>query len=142
MHSTGAAYINTTISISEAILITGGWYAGQGAELFTPLDNRICELPPLPDERYYHVQSGDMMCGGEDTRRTCIRWSGEQGDWVTLPVSLTQERVESSVWSVSQDQSMVIMGGGYSEAARETSETVSSDGVSTRPSFNMKYRTA
>ena len=80
-----------------------------------------------------------MMCGGEYTRRTCIRWSAEQGAWVTLPVTLTQERWGSSVWSVSQDQSLVIMGG-YNAAAEKTSETVSSDGVSTRPSFNMKYK--
>ena len=141
LHSTGAAYINKTISISAAILITGGWGADQSAELFTPLDNRTCELPPLPDRRADHVQSGDMMCGGQLTLRTCIRWSVEQGAWVTLPVSLTQERVDSSAWSVSQDQSLVIMGGGYDEAARDTSETVSGDGVSTRPSFKLKYKT-
>ena len=105
-----------------------------------PWSNRTCELPSLPDERVAHVQSGNMMCGGGDTRRTCIRWSAEQGAWVTLPVRLTQERVESSAWSVSQDQSLVIMGG-HSDAAKITSETVSSDGVSTRPSFDMKYPT-
>ena len=82
------------------------------------------------------------MCGGSwSRRRGCTRWNAEQGDWVTLPVNLTQERPFSSVWSVSQDQSLVIMGGGYDEAARDTSETVSGDGVSTRLSFKMIYPT-
>ena len=58
--------------------------------------------------------------------------------WVTLPLTLTEERDASSVWRVSQDNSMVIMGGG-GDAAQETSETVSSDGVSTRSTFKMKY---
>ena len=136
------AWCCITISISAAILITGGWFTKESAELFTPLDNMTCELPPLPDRRYRHVQSGNMMCGGgyTGTERSCIRWSTEQGAWVTLPVNLGQEREYSSVWRVSQDQSLVIMGS-YSGAARKTSETVSSDGVSTRPSFNMKYTT-
>ena len=83
------------------------------------------------------------MCGGSwRRRRGCTRWSAEQGAWVTLPVNLTEERPFSSVWSVSQDQSLVIMGGGFSgDGASMTSETVSGDGVSTRPSFNMKYKT-
>ena len=82
------------------------------------------------------------MCGGyyTGTGRSCVRWSGEQGAWVTLPVNLGQKREYSSAWRVSQDQSLVIMGG-YNNKARKTSETVSSDGVSTRPSFDMKYPT-
>ena len=73
--------------------------------------------------------------------RSCIRWSAEQGAWVTLPVNLGKKREDSSAWSVSQDQGLVIMGGSWSDATRTTSETVSSDGVSTRPSFKMKYKT-
>ena len=133
--------LTKSIFILASILITGGRSGYRlVAELFTPLDNRTCQLPTLPDDRVGHVQSGNMICGGQFTRRSCIKWSGEQGAWVILPVNLTQERLLSSVWSVSQDQSLVIMGS-YSGAARETSETVSSDGVSTRPSFNMKYPT-
>ena len=56
-----------------------------------------------------------------------------------LPLTLTEKRFGSSVWRVSQD-SLVIMGG-WSDAAGETSETVSSDRDSTRITFNMKYPT-
>ena len=66
-----------------------------------------------------------------------MQWSVQQEGWVTLPLTLTEERRGSSAWRVSQD-SLVIMGG-WSDAAEETSETVSSDGDSTRITFNMKY---
>ena len=69
---------------------------------------------------------------------SCLQWSAQQGGWVTLHLNLTEKREASSVWRVSQDNSLVIMGGLGEE---ETSETVSSDGDSTRGSFNMKYPT-
>merc|ERR1711862_113577 len=115
---------------------------GQSAEIFLPWQNSTCELPPLPDERARHVQSGNTLCGGSyysSTRRNCIQWSVQQGGWVTLPLTLTEDRYDSSIWRVSQDNSLVIMGGLY--GAEETSETVSSDRDSTRTSFKMKYKT-
>ena len=132
----------TAKSSSEAILITGGWGALQSAEIFIPWQNTTCELPPLPDARVGHVQSGNMLCGGIYTRRSCIQWNVQQGDWVTLPLNLTEERVVSSIWRVSQDNnnSFIIMGG-VDDAAEETSETVSGDGDIMRSTFNMKYPT-
>ena len=56
-----------------------------------------------------------------------------------LPLNLTEERRGSSIWRVSQDNSLVIMGG--SGDAGRTSETVSSDGDNTRSTFKMKYPT-
>ena len=67
-------------------------------------------------------------------------WSAEQGGWVTLPDVLTEPRGSSSSWTGSRDRSLVILGG-LNDDAGETSETVSSDGVSTGPSFNLKYQT-
>ena len=131
------------ILISEAILITGGDGARQSAELFLPWQNKTCELPSLPDRRKFHVQSGSLFCGGGDysaTKKNCLKWSAQQGGWVMLPLKLTAGRAASRVWSLSQDNSLVIMGGGYG-AALETSETFSSDGDSTSITFNMKYRT-
>merc|ERR1712032_933915 len=94
----------------------------------------------FPDKRYGHVQSGNTLCGGGvSSQRSCLQWSVQQGGWVTLPLTLTEEREGSSVWRVSQDSSLVIMGGLYDAA--ETSETVSSDGDSTRIALNMIYPT-
>ena len=133
--------VSVSPSISEAILITGGSSAYQSAEVFLPWQNSTCELPSLPDERWYHVQSGNTLCGGSyrSTRRSCVQWSVQHGGWVTLPLNLTEKRQDSSVWIVSQDNSLVIMGGAGS--AGRTSETVSSDGDSTERTFKMKYPT-
>ena len=74
------------------------------------------------------------MCGGGDSSRNCLQWRGE---WVTLPVTLTEERYGSSVWGA--EEGLVIMGG-WIDAA-QTSETVSSDGANTVTSFRMKHPT-
>ena len=116
--------------------------AGVAAEVFLPWQNTTCELPSLPDERGGHVQSGNTLCGGYDssTERGCLKWSVQQGGWVTLPLNLIEKRVLSSAWRDSQANSLVIMGGGDG-AADETSETVSSEGDSTRSTFKMRYPT-
>ena len=110
----------------------------QSAEIFIPWQNSTCELPSLPDKRVSHIQAGNMLCGGLWTERSCLQWSVQEGGWVTLPLNLTEARIWSSVWS--QDNSLVIMGG-FDDDAAETIETVSSDGYSTRRTFNMKYPT-
>ena len=131
----------TPPDISEAILITGGLYAEKSAEVFLPWQNTTCELPPLPDKRVNHVQSGNLLCGGWFTpaRRTCLKWSVQQGGWVTLPLNLAEGRWGSSVWRASQDNSLVIMGGNGD--SKKTSETVSSDRDNIGRTFNMKYPT-
>ena len=82
-----------------------------------------------------------MMCGGvyTQTRRSCTRWSPEQGGWVTLATRLKEDRDGSVAWTGSRDRSLVILGSNRNDDAAESSETVSSDGVSTRRTFNIKY---
>ena len=132
--------INFILSVdSVAILITGGRGTEQSAEMFLPWLNTTCELPSLPDKRYDHVQSGNTLCGGfySSTQRSCLQW--RQGGWATLPVTLAEKRWGSSVWGT--EEGLVIMGGSGA-AARQTSETVSSDGANTVTSFKMKRPTA
>ena len=123
-----------------AILITGGYGALQSAEMFLPWSNTTCGLPSIPDERWGHVQSGNTLCGGgkrrSSTRRSCLQW--RQGGWATLPVTLAEERLASSAWGT--EEGLVIMGG-TSDAAQQTSETVSSDGANTVTSFRMERPT-
>ena len=131
------------ISISEAVLITGGYGANgalNSAEVFLPWTNSTCQLPSLPDERDGHVQAGPLLCGGGDssTKRSCLKWSVQIGGWVTLPLTLSEERRRSSIWD--RGDQLVIMGGLWFGEAQETSETVSSDGAVTS-SFGMKYKT-
>ena len=122
--------------ILEAILITGGDNSDRTAELFLPRQGTTCQLPLLPDKRYGHVQSGNTLCGGDFTHRSCLQWRSQQGGWVTLPLTLTVERWASSAWK--QDNSMVIMGGW--NGGKGTTETVSSDGANTRVRRTFKIR--
>ena len=130
------------ICISATILITGGGYGAlQSAEVFLPGSNTTCQLPSLPDKRYDHVQSGPLLCGGgadSSAKRSCLKWNPQTGGWVKLPLTLTEEREYSIAWS--RGDQLVIMGG-HSDAAVESSETVSSDGAVTSRAFRMKYET-
>ena len=131
-------FYNMNISISAVILITGGLGAEQSAEVFLPWRNTSCQLPSLPDRRYGHVQAGPLLCAGwrTSTRRNCLLWSGQEGGWASLPLTLTDERRYSSLWA--RGDQLVIMGG-WNNAAR-TSETLSSDGSVTNSSFMTKYK--
>ena len=129
------------ISISAAILITGGSnIVSRSAEVFLPWSNTTCHLPSLPDGRVDHVQAGPLICGGglSRTNRRCLRWGLEGGGWETLPLRFSEERYSSSVWD--RGDQLVIMGG-YSDAARKSSDSVSIDGTVSRGSFAMKYKT-
>ena len=129
-----------SISISVAILITGGDGASLSAEVFLPWSNTTCQLPSLPDERGGHVQAGPLLCGGSylSTRRSCLKWNKQGGNWTRLPVTLSEARWDSSGWA--RGDQLVIMGG-LSDAAKESSERVSSDGAVSRRSFAMEYKT-
>ena len=130
----------THISIAAAILITGGDRKLRSAEVFLPWSNTLCQLPSLPNQRAGHVQAGPLLCGGFvfSTRRSCLKWSLQTGGWTTLPLRLPEERDDSSAWD--RGDRLVIMGGS-SYAARETSERVSSDGAVTSYLFRIKYKT-
>ena len=54
---------NINILISVAILITGGRGEGtdQSAEMFLPWSNTSCQLPSLPEMRFDHVQSRQLL---------------------------------------------------------------------------------
>ena len=129
-------WVKQTAGIGMAILITGGWMESS-AEVFLPWNNTLCQLPPLPGWRSNHVQSGSMLCAGYGSR-SCLKWSVEQGGWVTLPITLSETRDAPSSWANSDG--LVVMGG-WSDIARVTSDIVSSDGAVTRTSFWMRYET-
>ena len=126
------------LHIPEAVLITGGFGALQSAELFLPWSGSTCSLPSLPDLWILHIQAGGTLCAGYSAAGSgCMKWEG--GDWVTLPLRLSQERFGSSVWAREGGQ-FHIMGGCCYNDARNTSDYVK--GNITRPSFKMKYKTS
>ena len=106
-----------------------------GEVLFTN-GSSICELPPMPQYKDSHTQSGLTACGGEviGTERSCIKF--EDGSWTTLTDNLVEQRRSHSSW-INPDGDILLIGGYYS---RTTTEIISQNGISSR-SFDLKYDT-
>ena len=93
-----------------------------------------CLLPDLPDSRYWHTQSGLVICGGGslDARTSCLTFSS--GQWITSH-SLQQTRYYHSSWK--SQQGIMLIGGSVSGT---TTEILNDDGQSTT-SFSLQYNT-
>jgi len=117
-----------------AILVTGG--SGMSGEVLFTNGSSICELPPMPQYKDSHTQSGLTACGGEviGTERSCIKF--EDGSWTTLTDNLVEQRRSHSSW-INPDGDILLIGG-YDSLT--TTEIVYQDGTSIR-SFDLKYNT-
>ena len=120
-------------NIFSAIIITGGYPSSRSVEILRANGSYWCSLPDLPDDRWYHSQSGLVTCGGyySDTRASCLTFSS--GQWRTSH-QLRHQRYYHSSW-MSQ-HGVVLMGG----ASPTTTEILTEDGQSS-PSFALKYIT-
>merc|ERR1711973_736869 len=94
----------------------------------------ICELPPLPQSRRYHTQSGLTACGGgpgQGAMKSCIKF--ESGSWTILTDNLVEQHVYHSSW-VNPDGDTLLIGG----VNGDTTEIVYQNGTSIS-SFDLKY---
>ena len=94
-----------------------------------------CRLPELPQDRYYHTQTGLEACGGYDspTVTTCVSFSG--GSW-TPSHNLQQQRRLHSSWA--SPAGTVLMGGLYSPRTTELLDEATVDSVM---HFSLRYDT-
>ena len=119
------------------VLITGGdSAAGNTAELYVPSSGASCTLPSLPDYREEHtVSEGGLLCGGRNTRDSCLMWSPDSGTWEEA-ITLDVRRYDHVSWTPSSgNNGTYLMGGGYSE---RTTTLINNDG-SQEPGFLLKY---
>ena len=126
------------IVVISALLVTGGHpedNVGQSVELLQETDSAwtSCSLPDLPDRRVGHTQSGAVVCGGVDTRSSCLTFSSGSG-W-TQSHTLLEERRWHSTWK--SPRGLLLMGGYRSP---KTTELLHEDGTSCKH-FDLKYRT-
>ena len=91
-----------------------------------------CSLPDLPDERYHHTQSGMVVCGGWDTKTSCLSFIS--GTW-RLSHTLLHERTDHSAWV--SPSGIILIGGSRSAM---TTEMLTEDGKSVE-AFSLKYET-
>ena len=133
--------LNVRISIFvvlAAVLISGGLPSSDvGNELYLPASGRSCKLPPLPDDRVGHtVESGGLLCGGENTRDTCLQWSSVTGTWeesLTLDVG----RDYHVSWTPDPSIGTILMG---DWSGGRTTTLIRPDGAQ-EPGFTLKHDT-
>ena len=122
------------------ILISGGlggsvhgWGALPSVEVLTPSGLHLsCSEPPLPRWREFYTQNGEVVCGGEPDKWSCITLTGSE--WTTSH-QLQESRWGHSSWS---SRAGLIMMGGYDSG--KTTELLSNSGSSS-PSFDLEYDT-
>ena len=126
------------------VIITGGSGVGVKAEVFNPHSNHSCSLPDLPlPRRSWHTHCGLILCGGFETSWTtglsCLKLNPLTGVFTTSSVSLVKWRQTHLCWDVEgEDGPILLLGGTYGP---DSTELVSSDGLSSSPSFNLTYDT-
>ena len=107
-----------------------GW--GEGADCCM---SQACELPDLPDQRFYHsinqFQYGNLIiCGGYQTTDNCI--SLINGSWIKTH-SLLFDRLDHSSWTT--DEGVILIGG---ENSPTTTEIVTESGR-VEQGFQLKH---
>ena len=121
------------------MLITGGWkkhgtVSYKTAELFLPSAGTSCTLPPFPEGRVSHTVDNNIMCGGSDTRYTCLKWSPDTGSWDEL-LTLDIGRYYHVYWTPVPGMGTYLMGG---MSSPRTTTLIKDDGTQ-EPAFPLKY---
>ena len=92
----------------------------------------LCALADLPEPRLVHTMDGNILCGGYETKKSCMKF--EAGSWTQYGETLQQERSFHISWR-RPDGGIQLMGG----SLNGTSEVVR--GLQSQNGFEMKYET-
>ena len=91
----------------------------------------LCSLPPLPDDRHYHIQSGLITCGGlTGASKSCLTF--KEGVW-TKTHNLGKTWNWHSSWT-SKKHGTILLGGTYT---KKSAERLTDDGK-TKSVFKLK----
>ena len=118
---------------AEGIIITGGKdTAAKSVEVILS-NGSLCTLPPLPEARYRHSQSGLTACGGHASpaQDTCTTLSS--GAWATSH-NLDPRRMNHVSWN--SPSGTMLFGGKYSPRTTALLSTTSS---SSKAQFDLLY---
>ena len=118
---------------TPAVLITGGQFTDQSAEIYHPNREYPCILPNIP-AYYRHSQDGSLTCGGRYTDRSCWRWNN--GTWDLVTKSLPERRWNPISWTPADGSVTYLMGGYWSGS---TSEVIDNRSGGVKNSFRLKY---
>ena len=120
------------------MLITGGLSdAGLTGELYLPSSGLSCLIPVFPDSewRVGHTQeSSGLICGGQNTKDTCIQLSPDTGTWQEV-LTLDISRYHHVSWTPGTGVGTYLMGG---KDRRKATTLIRPDGTQ-EPGFPLKY---
>ena len=122
-------------NLGEGMLITGGYNDRtylKSVEAYNPHISKICKLPDMPDSRYGHTVCGGLLCGGQESYRSCLKL-GPLG-FVKATVTLQQNRFYHHCWNVPEG--VLLLGG---EDSPSTTELVQRDGSTSVSKFDLSY---
>ena len=110
-------------------------------EVFNINNNKICRFHGLlVGGRKGHSICGHLLCGGHDTRQSCLMLNTLTGEFTPTSVRLKGKRHGHLCWDVEGENGPALLMGGSIYSERST-ELVSSDGSSSSASFNLTYDT-
>jgi len=128
-----AAQTTTCSQTSTGLLITGGEYEAEtAAEFYDVFTGERREVPQLPDDRQWHSQNGNLLCGGQYNLIGCLKLV--DGVWITGYYLQTWRFFHTS-WSNSQGT--LLIGGCCGEF--QTTELVKTDGTTEVGTLTLKY---
>ena len=126
-----------TFDYLVAVLITGGKNLNS-TELFLPSSGTsyTCTIPLLPETRYYHTVDNNILCGGDETRNSCLKWSPNTGSWADL-LTLSDIRTKHVSWTPGPGMGTYLMGGW----GKSMSTTLIKEDGTQEPAFKLEYNT-
>ena len=121
------------------VLVTGGEGEGgilDSTELLNMDGTWNCPMPPMPEPRYFHSQTGPVVCGGYGGAKSCITFISGDVNWKQTH-TLDKSRFWHSAWDSPQG---TVLLGGWDSSAETTSEILLENGH-TKPGFRPDYDT-
>jgi len=98
------------------ILVVAGDYYDISVEALNSNGTRLCDMPDLPDKRFVHSISGDMLCGGWYTLDSCLQY--KSGSWIQYPWKLLYPRAHHLSWR-SPSGKVFLFGGWFKQNITE-----------------------
>ena len=117
-------------------------------EIYIPALHKTCELEEdLPDSyRWRATMCGGLLCGGYKVRglpasHYCLRLEGKIFSKTSVERSFPNIRPGFSCWDQGE-RGVLIMGDNnfYGKGDNRTTDLVSADGLTSSPSFPLKYK--
>ena len=130
------------------VMVTGGKGRGgnlDSVELLNMDGSWNCPMPPLPEPRMGHTQTGLVTCGASMRERaggysaatkSCVTFASGNVNWEKTHTLAQCGRGDHSAWASPQG---VMMLGGEGRALK-TSEILLENG-DTKPGFSLDYKT-